>query len=255
MTRKANRFDDFFRDAGYVHLKNKLYNYLVRKRAIERELQGRPIRLLLDAGSGISPVVTGTARVVYSDLSFPAMRMLNRSLGQGYFVVADAARLPFRDGAFSHAVASEVLEHVEDDNAVLRELERATSGDGTVVVTVPHRQAFFANDDRYVNHYRRYDLNDILRQLRQAGLEPSTMKKVLGPLEKLTMMAVVLVFERFSKGRTPGAERPDPGPLQGLFVPFNRLYAYLIRLDAWLAPRQLASCLLIRCGKQPRARE
>lgn len=252
MTGAPNRFDDFFQDESYLHLKNHLYNYRVRKRAIERELEGQPIRLLLETGSGISPIVTNTDRVVYSELSFPALRMLNRTLGHGYYVVADAARLPFRDGAFSHAVSSEVLEHIEDDRAVLREIARVTASDGAVVVTVPHRRAFFANDDRYVNHYRRYDLKDILDRLTEAGLKAQAVKKVLGPIEKLTMMAAVLVFETFARQREGAERKQGPGALQGLFVVFNRLYAYLIRLDAWLAPQSLASCLLIRCGKRER---
>ncbi len=35
----GNRFADFFKEGKYVTLKNHLYNYLLRKRAIEKCLQ------------------------------------------------------------------------------------------------------------------------------------------------------------------------------------------------------------------------
>jgi SAM-dependent methyltransferase len=53
-------------------------------------------------------------------------------------VVADAGRLPFRDGAFDRALACEVLEHLEDDTGALAELRRAVAPAAAVAVTVPH---------------------------------------------------------------------------------------------------------------------
>lgn len=53
-------------------------------------------------------------------------------------VVADATRLPFRDGSFPTLLASEVLEHLEDDRAALAELRRVGTTDGTLGLTVPH---------------------------------------------------------------------------------------------------------------------
>ena len=245
MSSSRNRFDDFFEDASYVSLKNHLYNYQVRKRAIERELADEQIRLVLETGSGISPVVSGSDRVVYSELSLPACRMLKQLTGGGRHVVADATRLPFRAGSFSHVVCSEVLEHVEDDEGVLRELARVAAPDGTVIVTVPHRECFFANDDRYVNHYRRYELGSIECKLRKAGLEPVGVRKVLGPLEKLTMMVAVLVFETAAR-RGKRATRRGSTMLHRAYVLFNRIYAQVVRFDAWVMPRFLSSCLLVK---------
>jgi len=254
MSSRRNRFDDFFEDDSYTRLKNQLYNYQVRKRAIERELAGEPIRLVLETGSGISPVMTKTDQIVYSELSLSACRMLKNLTGRGHHVVADATRLPFHSGVFSHVVCSEVLEHVRDDEAVLRELARVTAPDGTVIVTVPHRECFFANDDRYVNHYRRYELRSIECKLRQAGLEPVAVKKVLGPLEKVTMMAAVLVFETVARRRRGSGSGRRLGKLHSLYVLFNQVYAHVVRLDAWLMPRFLASCVLVKAGKRSAVR-
>ena len=52
-------------------------------------------------------------------------------------VQGDGAFLPFTDHSFDKVIAAEVLEHVPDDHAVLRELHRVLKPDGVVAVTVP----------------------------------------------------------------------------------------------------------------------
>lgn len=50
---KANRFQNFFEENKYTLLKNYLYNYLLRKMAVEKSLQHENIKLILEVGSGI----------------------------------------------------------------------------------------------------------------------------------------------------------------------------------------------------------
>lgn len=49
----------------------------------------------------------------------------------------DAARLPFKDGAFDALVCSEVLEHVPDPDAVIDEIVRVVRPGGRVALSVP----------------------------------------------------------------------------------------------------------------------
>ena len=93
-SRDGNRFEDFFKEGKYVLLKNYLYNYLLRKRAIEKYLQQESTELILEVGSGISPVVTKLKGIVYSDLSYDAVKILKQTQKTGYYVVADGMHLP-----------------------------------------------------------------------------------------------------------------------------------------------------------------
>ena len=52
-------------------------------------------------------------------------------------VQGDALALPFPDGTFDRVIASEVLEHIPDDTAAMRELARVLRPGGTMAVTVP----------------------------------------------------------------------------------------------------------------------
>jgi len=254
MTRSSdNRFQEFFEEDRYVLLKNHLYNYRLRKRAVEKSLQHENWNLILELGSGISPVMTRTDRIIYSDVSFSAIRFLKQCHRRGHYLVADAMNLPFKSGIFSHVVCSEVLEHLDNDRKALEEISHVTKAFGKIVLTFPHRKAFFMNDDRYVNHYRRYETDDMQIGLELAGFKPIEVKKVLGPLEKLTMsLLIFFLAEIESKKRRK--QKTQHGVVQRwlvlLFEWFNIVYMGLAWLDARVMPASLSAVKLVKAQKQ-----
>ena len=54
-----------------------------------------------------------------------------------YVQQADATCLPFADNSISHIICSEVLEHIENYTAVLREIQRVLKPNGVLAVSVP----------------------------------------------------------------------------------------------------------------------
>jgi len=246
---EANRFQDFFEESKYTLLKNHLYNYRLRKMAVEKSLQHERPELILEVGSGISPVMTRTNRIIYSDLSLTALQILKRTHGKGYYVVADTMCLPFKPGVFSHTVSSEVLEHLVDDRKALRELARVMKPASRLIVTFPHRKFYFANDDRFVNHFRRYELPEMEDRLKEAGFKPVYIKKVLGPLEKITMCLVVFCFSTIQKLKPEKIKETHTLRLMKVFMFFfkwaNRCYMGFVWLDAKIMPRAFSTVLLI----------
>ncbi|MEW6307074.1 MAG: class I SAM-dependent methyltransferase [Verrucomicrobiota bacterium] len=248
-----NRFQDFFEEGHYLALKNHLYNYLLRKRAVEKTLDPPPEGLVLEIGSGISPVMTRARRIVYSDLSWDALAVLRQAQPRAGHVVADGTRLPFSSGSAECVISSEVLEHVENDRQAIAEIARVLAPGGAFVVTFPHRQFYFAADDRFVRHYRRYELSDMLERLEAAGLQPVHVRKVLGPLEKLTMFSIVSAFALVQKLGLGAGGRQSSGFIRfaaPIFRLANRLFSVVARFDAWLMPRALATVLLVKARKQ-----
>lgn len=91
----------------------------------------------------------------------------------------DALELPFPDSRFDRVVASEVLEHVHDDRAAMRELARVLKPGGVLAVTVPRMlpelvcwalsSAYHEAEGGHVRIYRR---SELLERLRAAGLLP-----------------------------------------------------------------------------------
>lgn len=185
---------------------------------------------------------------------YAAIRLLKHSCGKGYYVVADGINLPFKSEPFSHTISSEVLEHLKDDRKAIKELARVTEPSGKLVVTFPHKKSYFANDDRFVNHFRRYELSEMKDRLKEAGFRPINIHKVLGPLEKVTMSFVVYCFSLIQKNKSEKANQPNNTGLMNIFSQFfkwaNRFYMLPVWLDARIMPRSLLAVLLIKSEKK-----
>ncbi|MHB8907348.1 MAG: class I SAM-dependent methyltransferase [Syntrophales bacterium] len=248
-----NRFDDFFTDDAYVELKNLLYNYLLRKRAIRNCMRGRETGLVLEVGSGLSPMMNDREGVVFSELSYPALRTLKKGRKSAFFAAADAIHQPFKSGTFSWVVCSEVLEHLQDDRSALREMAAVMKQGGSLILTFPHRHCYFACDDRFVDHLRRYELAEMEARLREAGLNPVSIQKILGPLEKMTMILVISSITLLQRLRHGDNGAAYPAWMWKIIRPpfkwINYLFCLPIWLDARITPRFLSSVLLIRSVK------
>jgi SAM-dependent methyltransferase len=93
----------------------------------------------------------------------------------------DATRLPFADESFDRVIASEVLEHIVDDEAAIAELSRVLRPGGTIAVTVPawlsERICWALSDEYHApfvegGHVRIYTERELRSKLHRAGLKP-----------------------------------------------------------------------------------
>ena len=260
----SNRFEGFFAEEKYILLKNYLYNYLLRKMAVEKNLKNEKAELILEVGSGISPVMTKTHHIVYTDLSFNAIQILRNTHSKGWYLIADGTKLPFKADVFSHTICSEVLEHIQNDMAVIQELVRVMKPAGHLIITFPHRKFYFTIDDRFVGHYRRYEILEMENKLKEYGLKPISVKKILGPLEKLTMCIVVICFSMIQKLRPQESKTEKTEKVQNnrfmklisfLFKWANLFYMWFVWLDAIIMPRNFSTVLLMECTLQDKTKQ
>ena len=70
---------------------------------------------------------------------------------------------------YDHVYLSNVLEHIEDDVDVLKQIQSVLKEDGRVVIYSPAFQILYTNFDAQVGHYRRYSLGDLKEKLIQAN--------------------------------------------------------------------------------------
>jgi glycosyltransferase involved in cell wall biosynthesis len=79
-----------------------------------------------------------------------------------------------RDFGPDSVVFLNVLEHIEDDRAVLRSLLETTPAGCRLVVLVPFNQALYSDFDRELGHFRRYEQGELEAKMREAGWEVET---------------------------------------------------------------------------------
>ena len=139
---------------------------LSRRDCMLQILEGRgPWRDVADVGAGdrffaasLREIATGNVYAV--DLHYQEAGMVD-----GIHTTRDVADLP--DAGLDCVVLMDVIEHVEDEGALLRDVRAKLTPDGTVVVTVPAFQHLFSAHDRHLKHFRRYrrqQLHDVLER-------------------------------------------------------------------------------------------
>ncbi len=116
----------------------------------------------LEIGPGLRPRLP-IAGTYFVDVSQPALSRLER--GGGRAALAEITALPFPDRSFDVVCAFDIVEHVEDDAQVFRELGRVARDDAAVIFSVPLHSARWNAFDALVGHVRRYDPDDLLSML------------------------------------------------------------------------------------------
>lgn len=82
-----------------------------------------------------------------------------------------AEQLPYSDGSFDLVTAFDVVEHLDDDLAGLKEMRRVLRPGGRVLLFVPTFMFLWGLQDEVSNHRRRYRLPELKRALAKAGFE------------------------------------------------------------------------------------
>lgn len=84
--------------------------------------------------------------------------------------LANPADFEALKGAVDSVVCLNVLEHVPDDRAALRNIHAALQPGGRAIVLVPHGQGIYGALDKALGHCRRYSHEELQGKMEQAGL-------------------------------------------------------------------------------------
>ncbi len=153
--------------------------------------------MVLDLGCGFGrhafEALRRGAQVVACDMALPELHEVRSTYAAmaevgdleetaaAFTSVGDATCLPFHDATFDRIIASEVLEHIYNDDEALRELFRVLKPQGIVAVTVPAyfpEKVCWALSDEYHapvevgGHVRIYKKRELELKIHDAGLKP-----------------------------------------------------------------------------------
>ena len=200
---------------------------------IARHLTLRPDDLLIDGGCGTGAFLeemSPTCRVLGLDAydeSVALARPRLRAVG-GDVLQTELDRVDLPDGCAAVVTLLDVLEHLDDDRAALREMLRLVRPGGLVVLTVPALRWLWSDWDVALHHRRRYERPDLLRLVRQPGAE--LLHCAYFNTALLPPIALVRLWRKVRPPR-PGAERAEDRIPSGWL---NRLlYRVLVAPACW----------------------
>lgn len=133
-------------------------------------------RSLLEVGCGTGFVLAGLASarpdiaLTGSELAADGLAFAAQRVPHACLLQMDARHIPFRD-AFDVIGAFDVLEHIDDDAAVLRALFDAVRPGGGLLLTVPQHRWLWSQVDVEAHHVRRYRAAELRAKVREAGFE------------------------------------------------------------------------------------
>ena len=136
-------------------------------------------RRVLEIGSGIGNLtrmlVLRRTCYIASDIDSEHLARLKTrfhhrpNLRVAHCDLADAVDFEPLAGNMDTVVCLNVLEHVEDDRAGLRNIHSALCPGGRAIVLVPHDQRIYGTLDQALGHFRRYSHDELRARMEEAG--------------------------------------------------------------------------------------
>lgn len=130
----------------------------------------------LEIGCGTGFVLSGIAKsnpkisLSGSEIFLEGLSYASARVPSGKFMQMDARHVPFAD-EFDAIGAFDVLEHIDEDEAVLAQLHRALKPEGILLLTVPQHPRLWSTSDEYACHVRRYTCAEIETKVRKIGFQ------------------------------------------------------------------------------------
>lgn len=189
---------------------------------------------ILEIGSGTGgnlDMLSKFGRVSAMEMDDVARTLAQQKTGAAYDIRSGRCpdRIPFVDDRFDLICLFDVLEHIPEDAATLRAIERLLAAGGQLLLTVPAYRWLWGAHDVYLHHQRRYSARELSAKLVAAGFRLerlSFFNTLLFPLA-----ALIRIKERLmgSTNATGGAVPKEP---------FNSMLRHIFALErCWLPYR------------------
>jgi len=226
-------------------------------------LEIAPGERLLDVGCGIGYLCElgreAGALVYGMDKSRQALHYAAATV-EGKFAAASAEGLPFRSNSFDKIIFADVIEHVPDDQKVLREIVRVARPGARIVISTPALEGVFTRtwlktllhgeEDEFQKNYREgYTADSLAALMRDCHIGDSEVVYTNFFLSEIFLGLTKISYALKKKSYNSQADLVD----LSASVPF-RIYKSLLfpvflslgRLEEWLVRRWVKGhCLIV----------
>jgi len=185
-------------------------------------------RSLLEVGCGTGFVLAGIAKAYPeitlsgSEIFVAGLAHAARRVPSAHLMQMDARRIPFQ-AEFDVIGAFDVLEHIEEDGAVLSQIYRALKPGGILLLTVPQHPKLWSVADDHACHVRRYTGVEIETKVRECRLS------ILRSTSFVTMLLPAMLLSRIASKAKKGEF--DPAGELKLSGVVNKMFFYVMMFE------------------------
>jgi SAM-dependent methyltransferase len=130
---------------------------------------------VLDVGCGVGSnlqlLESLRFKVIGIDSECYSLSLAKSRISSTFLVNGDLTALPFKANSVGLIIATDILEHLDEDTIGIKEIYRTLKNQGKVIITVPAFEFLWGVQDIVGVHKRRYSKNELLKKIEQAGFK------------------------------------------------------------------------------------
>jgi len=135
-------------------------------------------------------------------------------------------KIPLPENSFDMVVMSDVLEHIENDDLVIKNVSKLLKKEGLILLTVPAYPFLYTKRDAFHHHIRRYKKKQLHSLLQNNGLS-----KIILSHYNFWLFPIIAVIRTLDK---LFSRDPIPGDLSIPPKPVNTILRYLFESEKYL---------------------
>lgn len=148
--------------------RNRLIKYLISK-FIDSTTNAK----VLEFGCGTGYVLKGLSefknlKLYGAELNLEGLRYAKKRLPEVEFIQLDMRASPF-ESEFDVVCAFDVLEHIDDDELIIKNVYKTLKTNGFFFISVPQHMWLWSTQDETAYHKRRYSRKEMITKLTEAG--------------------------------------------------------------------------------------
>lgn len=165
-----------------------------------------------------------------SEIDIEGLKLANKRLKKEQLFQLDARNIPFAE-AYDLIGIFDVLEHIDEDEIVLKQIYKALKPNGGLLITVPQHDFLWSNADDFSCHKRRYSRADLTTKIIKAGFNVKYMT---------SFVCTLLPFIMFSRLIRSKSDNYDPKSEFKLPAFINRLFRHLLQFERLLIRQKMS---------------
>jgi SAM-dependent methyltransferase len=205
----------------------------IMRRNIPNLAKARMLEIGCGNGSVLAFLKRNGIELVGGDIFMEGLAFCRQRVNSIPLYQLDVMALPFRN-EFDVVGLFDVLEHIDDDARAIQEISQALKQKGMLLITVPAHQFLWSYFDESSNHRRRYQKDELLAKMEQAGF---TVKKISYYMFFLfpVLAAIRLIGNIKNHARKDNKKLTIDASLETKTIPIlNEVFLASLRLEKFL---------------------